>query len=52
MNREIFMSKISILEIIGDSSLAGAPRHLLSIIENLDLDKFKIHVITPPGPLA
>ena len=52
MNREIFMSKISILEIIGDSSLAGAHRHLLSIIENLDLDKFKIHVITPPGPLA
>lgn len=44
--------KISVLEIIGDSSLAGAPRHLLSIIENLDLDKFKIHVITPPGPLA
>jgi len=46
------MSKIKILEIIGDSSLAGAPRHLLSIIENLDLEKFEIHVICPPGPLA
>ena len=46
------MSKISILEIIGDPSLAGAPRHLLSIVENLDLEKFNIHVICPPGPLA
>jgi len=46
------MSKISILEIIGDPSLAGAPRHLLSIVENLDLDQFTIHVICPPGPLA
>lgn len=44
--------KLSILEIIGDSSLAGAPRHLLSIVENLDMDKFDIHVICPPGPLA
>jgi len=44
--------KISILEIIGDSSLAGAPRHFLSVIENLDLDKFQIHAICPPGPLA
>ena len=44
--------KISILEIIGDPSLAGAPRHLLSIVENLDLEKFDIHVICPPGPLA
>lgn len=43
---------MSILEIIGDSSLAGAPRHLLSIVENLDADKFSIHVICPPGPLA
>lgn len=46
------MKKISILEIIGDPSLAGAPRHLLSIVENLDTDKFTIHVICPPGPLA
>ena len=44
--------KVNVLEIIGDSSLAGAPRHLLGIIENLDLAKFKIHVICPPGPLA
>ena len=44
--------KISILEIIGDPSLAGAPRHLLSIVENINLDKFTINVICPPGPLA
>lgn len=44
--------KISILEIIGDSSLAGAPRHLLSILEYLDTDNFTLHCICPPGPLA
>jgi len=44
--------KISVLEIIGDPSLAGAPRHLLSIVESLSLKKFTIHVICPPGPLA
>jgi glycosyltransferase involved in cell wall biosynthesis len=46
------MSKISVLEIIGDSSLAGAPRHLLSILENLDRDNFEVYSICPPGPLA
>ncbi|MEI6039974.1 MAG: glycosyltransferase family 4 protein [Candidatus Berkelbacteria bacterium] len=46
------MSKIKVLEIIGDSSLAGAPRHLLSILENLDTTKYKIACICPPGPLA
>lgn len=44
--------KISILEIIGDPSLAGAPRHLLAIVENLSLENFTINVICPPGPLA
>jgi len=46
------MKKLSILEIIGDPSLAGAPRHLFSIVENLNLEKFSVHVICPPGPLA
>lgn len=46
------MSKIKVLEIIGDSSLAGAPRHLLSILENLDRDIFEVSCICPPGPLA
>jgi glycosyltransferase involved in cell wall biosynthesis len=44
--------KISILEIIGDSTLAGAPRHLLSILEHIDRKKFDLHVICHPGPLA
>lgn len=44
--------KIKVLEVIGDSSLAGAPRHFLSILENLDLERFEISAICPPGPLA
>lgn len=46
------MAKLKILEIIGDSSLAGAPRHFLDVVENLDLDRFEIAAICPPGPLA
>jgi len=46
------MKKIKVLEIIGDSTLAGAPRHLLSLLENLDSKKFSLFVICPPGPLA
>jgi len=46
------MKKIKILEIIGDATLAGAPRHLLSLLENLDSKKFSLLVICPPGPLA
>lgn len=46
------MKKIKILEMIGDSSLAGAPRHLLGILENLDRQKFEIYCISPTGPLA
>jgi len=46
------MAKIKVLEIIGDSSLAGAPRHFLSILESLDLEKFELSAICPPGPLA
>lgn len=44
--------KISVLEIIGDATLAGAPRHLLSLLENFDAEKFNFFVICPPGPLA
>lgn len=44
--------KLKVLEIIGDSSLAGAPRHLLALLENFDLKKFEVFVICPPGPLA
>lgn len=46
------MSKIKILEIIGDPTLAGAPRHLLGLLENFDYHKFEVFVICPAGPLA
>lgn len=44
--------KLKVLEIIGDATLAGAPRHLLTLLENLNPDKFEIFVICPAGPLA
>ncbi|MBM2820563.1 MAG: group 1 glycosyl transferase, partial [Candidatus Berkelbacteria bacterium] len=46
------MKKLKVLEIIGDSTLAGAPRHLLSLLENFDTKKFTLLAICPPGPLA
>lgn len=46
------MMKLRILEIIGDPSLAGAPRHLLGLLDNFDYRQFEIFVISPPGPLA
>ena len=46
------MTKLKVLEIIGDATLAGAPRHLLSLLENFDRKKFSLFVICPPGPLA
>ncbi len=46
------MKKIKLLEIIGDSTLAGAPRHLLTLLENLPEKNFSLFVICPPGPLA
>lgn len=46
------MTKIKVLEIIGDSTLAGAPRHLLSLLENFDKKKISPIVIAPAGPLS
>lgn len=46
------MRKTKVLEIIGDATLAGAPRHLLALLENFDYKKFSLFVICPPGPLA
>lgn len=46
------MKKIKVLEIIGDATLAGAPRHLLALLENFDYKKMALFVICPPGPLA
>lgn len=44
--------KISIFYVIADSSLTGAPRHLLTLVHNLNHDKFSPSVILPPGPLV
>ena len=46
------MTKLKVLAIIGDATLAGAPRHLLSVLENLNTKKFALFLICPPGPLA
>lgn len=44
-------SRISVFEIIADSSLTGAPRHLLTLMSGIDRVKFIPTVIAPPGPL-
>ncbi|MCX6806995.1 MAG: glycosyltransferase family 4 protein [Candidatus Berkelbacteria bacterium] len=46
------MRKIKILQIIGDSTLSGAPICLLNLVKKLDKKKFDITCICPPGPLA
>lgn len=46
------MGKIKVLQIIGDSSLSGAPRSLLSLIKGLPKEKFEIKVACPFGPLV
>jgi len=40
-----------IIEVIADSSLSGAPRHLLTLVKKLK-NKFEIEVICPAGWLA
>ncbi|MFA5009761.1 MAG: glycosyltransferase [Patescibacteria group bacterium] len=42
----------SIFEIIADSSLTGAPRHLLTLLSGVNRHKFVVSVICPPGPLV
>lgn len=44
--------KINLFYVIADSSLTGAPRHLLSLIDHLDKKEFSASVILPQGPLA
>ncbi len=46
------LGKISIFEIIADSSLTGAPRHLLTLLSGINTHRFGVTVITPPGPLV
>lgn len=44
--------KTSIFEIIADSSLTGAPRHLLTLLSGIDRNKFVVSVILPEGELV
>ncbi|MFA5967081.1 MAG: glycosyltransferase family 4 protein [Patescibacteria group bacterium] len=44
--------KISIIYVIAESAITGAPRHLLSLVGNLDPKEFSVSVILPQGPLA
>ncbi len=43
---------LSVFEIIADSSLTGAPRHLLTLLGGINRHKFVVSVICPPGPLV
>lgn len=45
-------SKISVFEIIADSSLTGAPRHLLTLLSGINRYKFVVSVIVPEGDLV
>jgi len=44
--------RISIFEVIADSSLTGAPRHLMTLMSGIDKVKFIPTVIVPAGPLV
>lgn len=44
--------KVSVFEIISDSSLTGAPRHLYTLVSHLNRYQFSTSVICPPGPLV
>ncbi len=45
-------SKISIIYIIAEHHITGAPRHLLELIRHIDRNKFIVSAILPEGPLA
>ena len=43
--------RISVFEVIADSSLTGAPRHLLTLMSGINRIRFIPTVIAPSGPL-
>ncbi len=45
------LKRIRVFEIIGESTLTGAPRHLLTLVRGLDKARFEVFVILPQGPL-
>ncbi len=44
--------RISVFEVIADSSLTGAPRHLLTLMSGINRIRFIPTVIAPSGPLV
>lgn len=46
------MGRIKIVEIIADSSLSGAPLHLLTLVKRIDKSQFSVTLICPEGWLA
>jgi len=44
--------KVKLIQVIGEGSLTGAPRHLLTLLKFLDRRHFIIKAICPPGPLV
>lgn len=44
--------RISIFEVIADSSLTGAPRHLLTLLSGINRIRFIPTVVAPSGPLT
>lgn len=46
------MKKIKVLEVMADSSLSGASKHLLTLAKNLDKGSFEVIIICPQGWLA
>jgi len=45
-------AKISIVYVIAESAITGAPRHLLSLVSSLDPRDFSVSVVLPQGPLG
>ncbi len=46
------MKSLKIAQVIGDSSMTGAPRHVLLLSFALKKRGHRLMVVTPPGPLA
>lgn len=44
--------KIKLVQIIADSNIGGGPTHVLSILRNLDKEKFDCYLVCPSGYLS
>lgn len=46
------MSKIKLVQVIADSGFGGGPKHVLSILKNIDTKIFELYLVCPPGQLS